>query len=304
MVDINNVMIIIFLIISKYHIYILLFSIFSNNMLSRRFYIIKIDIFIILLIYIMLDIYYKNNDIIWEDKAIILGLIYYINLNIFEFKNIPIIIENKLYRKIIEKLFTSIIFLNKGDGSNINIKSYCNENICINNLKNFQKNIQCNNLFILPWSFSDNPLILIEKGNKLSYDINFILGKILIMKNSLQVKYYKFNNIDDIDNSYYIDNKKLEKYILKKFVNTNYTNKSWKQIRNYINKKLLPIENKKEKVYVPYIQKIPIFINKYLNNIAPQVIEKEKIVQTYDPELIKLINNNIKTLNNYLDFEK
>jgi hypothetical protein len=251
----------------------------------------------------MLDIFYKNNDIIWEDKAIILGLIYYINLNFFELKNIPIIIENRLYKKILEKLFTSIIFLNKGNGFNINIKSFCNENICINNIKNFQKNIKCNNILILPWSSLENPLILIEKGNKLSYDINFILGKILIMKNSLNVKPYKFNNIDDIDNSYYINNKKLEKFILEKFVDSNNTNKSWKQIRNYINKKILPIENKKEKIYVPYIQKIPIFINKYLNNQSPQIIEKEKIVQTYDSELIKLINKKVKTLNNYLDFE-
>jgi hypothetical protein len=194
--------------------------------------------------------FYTKKNFIWEDKGIILGLIYYITKNYYNFKNKTIQIKHKLYCEILNKLFKNINF-NETKGILFNIKNNCNDTLCINYLDNLN-NITYKTLYILPWNNYDNPLVLVDKGSK-KIDIKEIKDKITHLKYYSSKKYpYLFDDVNEINQKFCMNNKSLEHYILHKF-SKHFTKKiSYKRIRRYINKKLVPVSE--DTLYYPVYQ--------------------------------------------------
>jgi hypothetical protein len=229
---------------------------------------------LLLYIYNMNNIYdYYKKHAVWEDKGILLGLIYYFTINYIELIDKFISINNNFIRKILYKFFPKLTISNNLDKNEfiINIKSLCNnQDICINNVFNFPKNIECSYIYILPWCNYDNPLILVDnKNKKYNYDTTFIFNKIQLLKQKSKVSYNFSILLDDIDYNFYMKNRNLEKIILNTYINYFNVKRNYKYLRNYINKKILPV--KYTKVSQEYIKskkqiKYPIY-NLGYNNI-------------------------------------
>ena len=79
----------------------------------------------------------KNSDLIWEEKGIIIGIIYFLLKNIIKIKNVYI--EDDLYRKIIKSIFPLLKIHNK-----FNDKVGKNGiNICIKTISDIESKVFC-----------------------------------------------------------------------------------------------------------------------------------------------------------------
>jgi hypothetical protein len=197
--------------------------------------------------------YYKKNSI-WEDKGILLGLIYYITKNYERLINKELIMNDINIIKLLKKFFPDQNLSNKiGENKNIfviNIKSYCdNGDLCINNLQNFPKHLEFGKIYILPWLNYENPIVLIDnQKKKYKYDNIYINNKIKILKQKSKIAYNFTYPLDIIDYDYYMNNRKLEKRILKIYIKKMSAKKDYIYLRNYINKKLLPVKYKNDEI--------------------------------------------------------
>lgn len=113
--------------------------------------------------------YINNNDLVWEDKGIIIGIIHYLTVNVKKIRNVYI--ENKLFYKIIKDLFPIFKFYNDFNDDpgkrdiNISIKSrkIINKTLVINNIDNIEKIKTLNkDFFLLPWFNVYNPIIMFK----------------------------------------------------------------------------------------------------------------------------------------------
>lgn len=248
--------------------------------------------------------YYENKDFIWEDKGIIITLIYYLLKNYNLYKNKTIQIKHKLYCKILNKLFKKINF-NETTGILFNIKNNCNDNVCINYLDNFN-NISYDKLYILPWNNYDNPLVLITKG-KTKLNKTIIKNKINNLKYHLSSKYpYLYDNIEEINDKFDMDNKTLESYVLRKFCKKLTKNINYKKIRKYINKKLVPITETTKTIYQynsanNIVPSCPIITQVPSTPIVQTVTKTVPVKEKYDFQpLFKSITNKLQSLNDFI----
>ncbi len=125
---------------------------------------------------------YKKN-MVWENKGIVLGIMYYLinNRKKFVEDKINIIVPNGRIRRIIKEVFNDLNILDMDNGSNlnfhINIKSIDKGGLIINNLKNI-KTIHTKRIYLLPYYDPDNPIIMYNYNPKYTLDIEKIRNKI------------------------------------------------------------------------------------------------------------------------------
>jgi hypothetical protein len=243
--------------------------------------------------------YYKKKNYIWEDKGIIITLIYYILKNYDKYRNKTIQIKHTLYCEILNKLFKNINF-NETKGILFNIKNNCNDEICINYLDNLD-NITYDKLYILPWNNYDNPLILITKG-KIKLNKNLVKEKLLHLKYYSSKKYpYLYDDINEITEEFCMNNKTLEHYVLHKFSKHLTKKISYKRIRRYINKKLAPVI---ETIYPVYkYNSFPTFSIQQPSIQQPvQIITQTiPVKEQYDfKPLFNSITNKLHSLNDFI----
>lgn len=120
-------------------------------------------------------------NIKWEDRGILLGLIYFILKKYKKLKYEDIYIHDDKYRAILSYLFPECDFTNvtRKNQFNISIKSIEYGNLNINNLNNLES-IKVKKYYILPWYDKDNPLVMFTKGKK-NKNIHKIKDKIDVM---------------------------------------------------------------------------------------------------------------------------
>lgn len=106
---------------------------------------------------------YKN--VIIEDRGIIIGIMYYILKYFMQIFDKRIVIEDGRIRKMIKYLFYDLDIHKSGDGIRVNIRNNVMEEVVINNYNNLDT-IPANNLYILPWSNRDNPMVMFRVSQK------------------------------------------------------------------------------------------------------------------------------------------
>jgi hypothetical protein len=118
------------------------------------------------------------DEIIRENRSIILGLISYITKYFDELSNKTIIVENDNVKHMLRSLFITLKFKKKKKTSNtfeINIKNNSTEGLTINNINNLTKiGHRCR---LLPWYDKSNPIIMFHNSNKI-HNINKIKKQI------------------------------------------------------------------------------------------------------------------------------
>ena len=180
----------------------------------------------------------ENYDIIWNDRGIIIILIEYILKNFNNLKNKNIIIENVSFLNLFKSLFRNLKFTSytKHSKSNFyfNIKRIIkHQDLIIDEIDNYNKKINGENIVLVPWTDKNNFLILYEYSNKQvnlesyrnkfnlilnnRYQFNGYLWDLLREKEILNV-YQKYNSNFSWDNLFRILNtyfRKTNNYIIK-----------------------------------------------------------------------------------------
>ena len=106
------------------------------------------------------------DDIIIEDRGIIVGIIHYILKNQDVLNDENILISDKRIRKIIKYLFPDMmIHKSRNTGFKINIRDQNYSDLVINNVKNIDV-INARKVRYLLWFNKDNPMIMFEYNKK------------------------------------------------------------------------------------------------------------------------------------------
>jgi hypothetical protein len=218
----------------------------------------------------------NNNDCIianikWEDRGILLGIIYHILKKYKKLKYEEIYIADDKFRAMLQYIFSDLEFTKKKrtkDQYIISIKNIEQGNLNINNINNLE-NIQAKKYYLLPWYDNDNPIIMYIKGKK-TININDIKQKINIttchrgksygQKNYITDKCY---NIWDTQVEYIIFYKYCEKFgISMEYI--------YELVSNYLLSDLC-LSN----TYVPYpvAQEVPTYIP-YEVQVTKEVIKE------------------------------
>jgi hypothetical protein len=277
----------------------------------------------------------NNNNLIWEEKGITIGIINFLLNNIKKIKNIYI--EDDFYYKIIKYLFPVLKTHNKLNDNpkkhdiNIIIKSTNIKNInnclIINNINNVNEIKTKKKYFnLLPWFNCHNPVVMF-KYNKKEKEINI---------NKLKKKIHKFNK-KRLNNIIYTTlpmqtykcnfvnwDMYVEFFVLKKY--SLFFNLSIDQISDYLYRKInsfnCPSCNKQSKiipVYIPVVNTENQYNKLNQQDIQSQIIKdiKKNDVDTDNnnnnqknrnlnnendalSKFIDLVNNQMSSLNNIL----
>ena len=109
--------------------------------------------------------------VIWNDRGIILSIIYMILKKYKKLKNRILIINNKTYRTIIKQLFPELNVdrYREDDKDNFyfNIRSVIKEqDVYIDIIKNYDKYVHTKKIYLLPWYDMNDPLIVYSYNSK------------------------------------------------------------------------------------------------------------------------------------------
>ena len=218
----------------------------------------------------------------YENKGILLAIIFYITNKYNKLKNKNIKINFSKFQNILKILFSELRFSDKDNNFNINIntKEIVDLNIIYINLIN---KIKANQVYIVPWFDGDNPLIMFSKSDK-EQDVKKIKEKIKEWDNcSRTQKHEKFNNYDEF----------IENIIINDFIKL-HNNWSYNDVINFINKSLSNeiIVNKiiKKKIQVPTPYIVPVPMNYPINNTNKNNF---KIQEPNIPVLINIQQPNV-----------
>lgn len=238
-------------------------------------------------------------EFVWDDKGIVLGIIYHIT----KYNQNVSLSQDDYINDIIKYLFPS-----QSDGKasiNINIKNNIQEGIIINNIKNLDS-VCSDRVYLLPWSNKENPLIMFEFNKDKKTNKDKLLKK---------VDYFDENLRGNWDEE--TEHKILEKYI--KLYPNRFS--SVDKLNEYISNKLISQTGYKVipkhipipiKVDVPYpvYQQVPYIVNnnEMLDKCKKTVVDLNKIIEDKDKknkeatdnlvECKKLVSTFVKVIKN------
>ena len=109
--------------------------------------------------------------VIWNDRGIILSIIYMILKKYKKLKNRILIINNKTYRTIIKQIFPELTIdkyrEDNEDNFYFNIRTVIKEqDIYIDIIKNYDKYVHTKKIYLLPWYDMNDPLIVYSYNSK------------------------------------------------------------------------------------------------------------------------------------------
>jgi hypothetical protein len=241
-----------------------------------------------------------NNDkciianVKWEDRGILLGIMYHILKKYKKLKYEEIYIREDKYRAFCTFIFKELDFTKEKDGEQyiISIKSIEDGDLNINNLNNL-RNITTKKYHLLPWYDKDNPIIMFTNGKQNKSinsireeidDITCIRGKPSKIRNQITDVCY---NIWDTRIEYYI----LGKYYKKFGISVDYL---YNLLTNYLmsdmcmRDRMIPYPvSFYQRVEVPTY--IPIPIEK-TNNQHIEPVDKQNIEPVNKQNIEKTIN--------------
>lgn len=251
----------------------------------------------------------KKMELTWENKGIVLGIIYFLLKKNNFLKNKRIIITNKRTRKIMKYLFDDLnikkIPYQSEDNFYINLKTSNNDDLIINNLLNF-KVIRAKKVFLLPYYDEDNPIVmfLMDKYSD-GQDVEVLKNKINTFTEYERGKTYQ----KSLCISYNCWDTHMEYLILKKYVRlNNYLSISrlYKFISSHIRDDICQeINLKKEIQFVPilapyekhYIERCFTLIKDNRNKV-----EQEKLKNNLS-NVLEYITEKIRQTNKLLDLD-
>jgi hypothetical protein len=270
-----------------------------------------------------------SRNIIWENKAVMLGIILFLTKHNKELINVNIIVHNDLFRGITKILFPNLTIKKKGTGFFINIRSsgttLAMTGLIINNILNLPE-IKNKNFYLLPWYDKDNAIVaFIIKTKKLNIE-TVIKDVTDFSENERLIPHYPENFID-VNCKINMWDSLAEYQILLKYCNLYRVNII--EIYNYISKALsdhtclFKPQPTKELVYVgipvPVKVAVPVLVNNNIeqNYNAPNTTGAlvTQNVQTNAPGnepsaegscdkyfvIIKKINKKIQALNDFYE---
>jgi hypothetical protein len=258
-------------------------------------------------------------NLIWEEKGIILGIIYYV---LRHFKKITQInIKDRQYRNVLRDLFPSLIITKNYDYSrpsylNIYIKTNTtkNDSLILNNINNIDKiQTKKKNFFLLPWFNIDNPIIMFKVNEKKDKrDINKIIKKISSF-NKNRISYYIIGQLPIISYTcniifwdIYMEYQILEQYC-------KYTLDDVDDVYKYLTKIFNSYKcAEKIQIYVPYVQNKYIYIQPNIQQHQPPLQNcQEKTPQVKDESnesnesnlkvFFGALNNKLSLLNTFIE---
>lgn len=269
------------------------------------------------------------DNLIWENKGIILGLIRYILKYYDELIDKTIIINNDKIRHIIRKIFYDFTFKKKSrDNSQdnefvISIKSTPeNHGLIINNINNLTE--INGKIILLPWYDKDNPIIMFEYNKNKSYDVEKIKNKInkFTQNERMNWSYDNDNNYNYFITNHYGCIKSncnsglwdtfIEFMTLRKYIKY-YKEYNIDVVHNYITTKLsnnsclkqTQVQQTYVQTYVP--QKEIVTQIKYIPHYVPNYIlvpYKENQDNSHIKSLLGNINEKIKLTNTLIDINQ
>jgi len=221
-----------------------------------------------------------TNNLIWEEKGIILGIIFYILKHVK--KLLRVYIEDKFFYRLIKDLFPILDVQNRYEdepgkyGVNICVKTtqYNHGDLILNNINNIDDlRTKRKNLFLLPWFNRNNPIIMFK------YDERKNKGDINQLKRRIK-KFHKVRLENIVVGNYVLPSYNcqylfwdmfLEYYILKKY--SIFFNIDVDIIANYLYHKVNSFNCKKiieTSRFVPIYIKPKIDIDAQHKKIQPQ----------------------------------
>lgn len=225
-------------------------------------------------------------NIIWVDRGIILTIIYYISKYYDELLNKTIIVNNNIYRRFVSKLFPKLEFskFNKHNNKNFyfNVRETIkNQDIFIDYMKNYEKDINTNKVKLVPWYDINDPLIA-YKYTKQKMDIT----KYKIYIN--QVFICKRGNYQNTYWDLIMEYKILMKYCL---ANSQAFNVVYDMLNKYLYKYYIHVKhiNIVEKPVVYYQEKV-------IENIKEIKVDDKNNID----ELLNVMTKKINKINNLI----
>ena len=245
------------------------------------------------------------NNLVWENKGIILGIIRYIVKHIDELVDKIIIIDNDIVRSVLKKLFDDLTFKKKSKKVNlfvINIKNNNVGGLIINNINNL-KNIN-GKIMLLPWYDKDNAIVMFKYNENKEYDIQKIKNKINKFTENKRLNWYSgdnYYNINFIEQkcNFRIWDTYMEYSILKKYVKY-YDEYDIMYVYDYITNMLT--ENRCQSKSVIGVG-VPIEVPTYVPTYIP-ISYKEKQNNNQMKDLLSDIDEKIKLTNNLIELKK
>jgi hypothetical protein len=257
----------------------------------------------------------KNNDLIWEEKGIIIGIIHFLLKHIKKIKRVYI--EDHLYYKIIKSIFPVLKVYDKFNddvdkrGINICIKTTSEIKdgyLVLNNINNIgihDMKTKRRNFYLLPWFNCHNPIVMFkyDKDAK-EMDIDKVKRRIkkfnkkrlrYVVPGPLPLATYRCNIIFwDMFTEYYI----LKKYSI-------FFNLDVNSISDYLYRKInsfnCPSCDQEPKIipmYIPYVKtKIQYKKIKECDQIIPK---DDKQSVKFLSKFMGIVNDKISVMNNLL----
>jgi len=222
------------------------------------------------------------DDIIIEDRGIILGIVYYILKKYDSLKKRNIIITEKRIRKIIKYLFPELSFHTKRPNSFvINIRNQVHSDLVINNINNIPA-IHTKRLYYLLWSSRDNPMVMYKHDNKHTKYHEKILSK--------------FHGIYDNCNSLSWNTEK-DNAILTSYLHSHDTmdlNGLSNFISCYVNNGM---NCEKKVVTMPYFIEYPVYKDR---TVYKDRVVYDKKAGEHTKKLLSSLTSKLAVLNNYM----
>ncbi len=213
----------------------------------------------------------------WENKGIVLGIIYYILKRYNKLENQRVGLDNKKLRILLSSLFTRIDFTKKGVGFTINVKNSKREGLVINNLNNLS-DVRTKKIYLLPWYDKDNPTVMYFHRPEQVYDLGKFVNDTKKFSRCDRTKsYIRQNfvnscyglNIWDTDVEFSI----LDAYV-RKFRNFDVAT-LYKLISDYLASDMCYAKVERQIVHVPV--QVPVEVRVEVPVKVPVVKEKEKV---------------------------
>lgn len=236
-----------------------------------------------------------SHNFIWENKGIALGIIHYI-LNIIgdlghnprkvkeAKKHLNIVIKIRRFRRIIHRLFPDIKISRKSiDNMNniyVSIKTVNFQGLVINNLDNL-KEINAENIYLLPCYDPDNPVVYFEYDSKKSIDVNTVREKVdTFTRCHRGRKHCTENYVTERCNLYTWD-PCVEYKILRRYTKAYYlVHNDFPWVYNYVSKRTMddycPIKKKRKNVYVNVPIEVPVNVPVPVHVHHPHLADAEK----------------------------
>jgi hypothetical protein len=208
----------------------------------------------------------NNDNIIIEDRGIIVGIMYYILKRINRLFNKIIVIHDKRIRDIIKYFFYDLNIKKAGDGFQINIRNNNhNSGLIINNLNNLPEKIHAKKVYYLLWFNKDNPIVMYE------YEQNKIKDKNKIKKD-FDNFYRTLHEMCKVAEWNVTSDNDIIKKFTKRYIIYGNTEKISNYISCYVNNYL---NCEKEIMMVPYILEKEVKKDHFVYVPVEKVIEKK-----------------------------